>query len=76
VGSVYVFELLVIVVAQKRGGGPLLAVALGFWLGLVVSFVLQKLVTFSDKRLHRRVLLPQILAFSALVLFNFASRYW
>ena len=70
-GSVYVFELLVIIIAQKLKAGPLLAVALSFWLGLIVSFVLQKLVAFGDKRLHHTVLLPQILAFSALVLFNF-----
>ena len=37
----------------------------------MVSFVLQKLVTFSDRRMHRQVLLPQMIAFSALVLFNF-----
>jgi putative flippase GtrA len=70
-GSVYLFELLVIVVAQKLGANSIWAVALSFWLGLIISFILQKLFTFGDKRLHRRVLLPQILAFSGLVLFNF-----
>ena len=70
--SVYIFELLVIVVAQRLGAGPVLAVGLSFWFGLVVSFGLQKAVTFSDRRVHHRVLLPQIAAFSALVLFNFS----
>lgn len=70
-GSVYILELITIVVAQSLGASSLFAVGLSFWLGLVVSFVLQKLVTFSDKRVHHKVLIPQITAFSLLVLFNF-----
>ena len=70
--SVYLFELLVIVVAQSLGASPTVAVGLSFWLGLMVSFGLQKLVTFGDKRMGHKVLVPQVLAFSALVLFNFS----
>ncbi len=70
-GSVYLFELLVIVLAEKGGASAIMAVALSFWLGLIVSFVLQKLVTFRDKRVQHKVLLPQILAVTALVIFNF-----
>jgi putative flippase GtrA len=69
--SVYLFELLVIIVAEQLGANSVLAVGLSFWLGLIVSFILQKVVTFKDKRTHHRVLLPQIIAFSLLVLFNF-----
>lgn len=70
-GSVYVFELIVIVIALKFGASSIVAVGQSFWLGLIVSFVLTKFVTFGDKRTHRRVLLPQIVAVSLLVLFNF-----
>ena len=70
-GSVYLLELVVIVVAQGLGTSAVVAVGLSFWTGLVVSFGLQKIVTFGDKRLHHRVLLPQIIAYSLLVLFNF-----
>ena len=70
-GSVYVFELAVIALVQWRGGSSVLAVGLSFWLGLFLSFGLQKTVTFGDKRLQRKVLLAQALAFLALVLFNF-----
>ena len=70
-GSVYIFELIVIVLAQKLGANSVVAVAIGFWFGLLVSFALQKIVTFGDKRVHHKVLLPQALAFSALVIFNF-----
>ena len=69
--SVYLFELLVIYVAQQLGATALLAVGLSFWLGLAASFVLQKFFTFGDKRVHHTVLLPQIIAMTALVLFNF-----
>jgi len=69
--SVYLLELLVIILAQWWGAGPLLAVGLSFWVGLLISFGLQKFVTFGDKRTERRVTSLQFLAFSALVLFNF-----
>ncbi len=69
--SVYIFELLVIIVAQLLGASGLLAVSLSFWLGLLLSFGLQKLVTFGDKRLHHRILLTQVTAFALLVAFNF-----
>lgn len=70
-GSVYLIELAVIVVAQKLGASPTLAVGISFWIGLIISFTLTKLVTFGDKRIHHRILVPQIIAFSLLVLFNF-----
>ncbi len=70
-GSVYVFELVVIAVAQYLGSSSVLAVAMSFWLGLFVSFGLQKLVTFGDNRLRHRVVFRQVAAFSLLVLFNF-----
>ncbi len=69
--SVYAFELMVIIIAQKLGASTVLAVGLSFWLGLLVSFGLQKLVTFDNKRMHHRVLVPQLVAYSCLVLFNF-----
>jgi putative flippase GtrA len=71
-GSVYVLELGVILLAQQAGASSVVAVGIAFWTGLIVSFVLQKFVTFSDKRTHTRVLAKQFLAVSALVLWNFA----
>lgn len=70
-GSVYVFELVVIVVALSMGASSVIAVGVSFWLGLIVSFILTKFVTFGDRRTHHRVLLPQIIAVSCLVAFNF-----
>jgi putative flippase GtrA len=70
-GSVYLLEILVIIIAQQMGANAVVAVGLSFWIGLIVSFGLQKLVTFGDKRTHHKVLIPQIMAFSLLVVFNF-----
>jgi putative flippase GtrA len=69
--SVYVFELLIIVIAQQAGASAIVAVGLSFWLGLSVSFLFQKFLTFGDKRVHHKILIPQIAAYSLLVFFNF-----
>jgi putative flippase GtrA len=68
---VYVFELIVIVIAVAAHMTSLVAVGLSFWLGLIVSFILQKFITFRDKRTNKKVLIPQLLAVSCLVIFNF-----
>jgi putative flippase GtrA len=70
-GSVYAFELTAIFAAQRAGMGPVTAVAVSYWLGLLLSFTFQKVFTFRDTRTHHRVVLPQLAAFSALVVFNF-----
>lgn len=70
-GSVYVFEIAVILVAQALGISSLIAVGLSFWLGFLLSFTLQKFIAFGDKRTHHKIVIPQFLATAALVLFNF-----
>lgn len=70
-GTVYIFELAVILIAQGLGAGPVLAVAISFILGTLVSFLLQKFVTFGDKRTHHRIVISQLIAVSLLVVFNF-----
>lgn len=69
-GGVYVFELAVIVDAQSLGASAPWAVAISFCLGTAISFFLQKLVTFRDKRMHRKVLLPQMFATALLIVWN------
>ena len=70
-GTVYLLELIVIVVASRAGASSVIAVALSFWIGLLVSFVLQKVFTFGDRRTHHKILIPQIVAVTLLVLWNF-----
>lgn len=69
--SIYILELVIIVIAQSLGTSGVVAVGISYWVGLVVAFILQKIIGFRDKRMHHTVLIPQILAFSLLVLFNF-----
>ncbi|HUB93189.1 MAG TPA: GtrA family protein [Verrucomicrobiae bacterium] len=71
-GTVYLFELAVIVLAQQAyHTSALWAVAIAYCLGTTVSFFLQKLVTFGDTRFHHRILIPQMIATALLVLWNF-----
>jgi len=69
--SVYIIELLVIFILQNLKYSSLVAVGSSFWVGLLFSFILQKFITFKDRRLKHRILIPQVIAFSILVLFNF-----
>jgi putative flippase GtrA len=71
-GSVYLFELIVIVIAQALGSSSVKAVAISFILGTLVSFLLQKFVTFGDKRTHHKIILPQLIAVCLLVGWNFS----
>jgi putative flippase GtrA len=71
-GSVYAFELAVIIIAQLLGASAVVAVAISFCLGTLTSFILQKLITFRDKRMHHKVVLPQLAATCLLVVFNFS----
>lgn len=70
-GTVYILELLVIVAAQAMGASAVVAVAFSFTLGLIVSFFLQKLFSFSDHRMHHKIVVPQAIAVGLLVIWNF-----
>lgn len=69
--TVYLLELIIILVAQHLGASDIVAVGLSFWIGLVISFILQKFFTFNDNRTHFKLVLSQVAAVAALVLFNF-----
>ena len=71
-GSVYLLEVSIILLAQWLGAGPVLAVAISYIVGTFVSFGLQKLVTFGDKRMHHKIVIPQLIATILLVTFNFS----
>lgn len=70
-GSVYALELIIIVIAQAAGATAVQAVAWSYVIGTAVSFLLQKLVTFGDKRMHHKIVGLQLLATVGLVIFNF-----
>jgi len=70
-GTVYILELIIIIVAQRLGAAPTLAVDISFIIGLIISFFLQKLFSFRDKRMHHKILIPQAVAVGLLVIWNF-----
>src|SRR5438105_15530666 len=50
---------------------PVVAVAISFWVGFVVAFVLQKLVTFKNHEKTPHILGGQLLRYSLLTLWNY-----
>lgn len=48
-----------------------LSVAIAFWIGLLASFSLQKLLAFQDHRKSAKVVTRQVILYAALVLFNY-----
>lgn len=50
---------------------PLLAVAISFWIGLVVSFILQKVITFQNKEKEPKKLVWQMIAYGILIVVNY-----
>jgi putative flippase GtrA len=71
-GTAYLIEMATLLVLKDGFKySSIKSVAISFWVGLVIAFLLQKLVTFKnhDKRLH--VLAKQIITYACLVLFNY-----
>lgn len=67
---VYLIEIIVIIIAQKLGASSVWSVVWSFGIGLVFSFLLQKLFTFGDRRMQRTIVVPQVIAVVLLVCFN------
>lgn len=70
--SAYVIEMSCLLVLRHfLGLSPVSAVAISFWIGLIVAFVFQKLITFKnyDKRTH--IVFGQMLAYGLLVVWNY-----
>ena len=70
-GLSYAVELLSIYVLTAVTRSSLIAVAIAFWIGLFVSFVLQKTVAFRNKLSSRKELTKQTAYYIALVLANY-----
>ena len=71
-GGAFLVELVVLFSAQAAGAPGTLAVAISFIIGTAVSFLLQKVIAFKDKRFHKKIVLSQVFLYAALVAFNFA----
>lgn len=71
-GTSFVIEIGVIfVLAKTLGLNSILSVSIAFWFGFVVSFLLQKLVTFKDGSRSVKKVLKQTIMYGSLVLLNY-----
>lgn len=53
------------------GLSPLRAVAISFWVGLIVAFFLQKFVTFKNYDKSKRAIATQLIGYAILVGWNY-----
>jgi putative flippase GtrA len=71
-GTAYLIEMATLL-GLKDGAkfSSIKSVAISYWVGLVVAFLLQKIVTFKnhDRRVH--ILAKQIVIYALLVVFNY-----
>lgn len=51
---------------------PTVSVAISFWVGFIIAYTLQKLVTFQNKEKSRGALTKQLVGYSLLVAWNYA----
>ena len=71
-GFGFLVEIVVIASAVRLfGTSPVVAVAISFWIGIVASFMMQKLFTFRNRQASRRALTWQSVTYAALVGFNY-----
>ena len=71
-GTSYAIELSVLLLLVRVFHfNTTLAVSIGFWLGLVISFLLQKFLAFKNTDTHARRLTIQTVYYALLVLFNY-----
>lgn len=70
-GTSYVFELSSLLLLMHAADfSAQAATASAYWLGLVIAFVLQKVVAFKDYRRELKILTKQGLLFAALTIWN------
>lgn len=70
-GSSYLFELAVLYSLIFLGVHKVLAVGIAFWFGLLLSFILQKLVAFNNKERTYKKILWQSVSYGILVIINY-----
>lgn len=71
-GLAYVVEVSALFfLASTLSLGSTIGVAISFWIGLVVSFTLQKIFSFKNKATTKKHLTQQMIAYGGLVAFNY-----
>lgn len=70
-GGSYAIELAVLYTLVSGGTDKVVAVAISFWFGLLISFLLQKFFAFSNTQRTYKKILWQTASYTALVLVNY-----
>lgn len=71
-GTAYLVELAAIWwLVNGLNASPAMSVSISFWIGLVLSFVLQKFFAFGNVTMRPKVITKQVVGFGLLVLFNY-----
>lgn len=70
-GVSYIIELAFMYAIFSLSSSYLLAVGISFWVGLIVSFLLQKIIAFRNKNKSAKKLALQAVFYGALVLVNY-----
>lgn len=71
-GGSYVIEMgLILFLTYLVHVNPVLSVGIAFWFGLVISFVLQKIVAFGDTSKSKKQLTTQTIQYAVLVGVNY-----
>lgn len=68
----YAVEFCILIALIKSGLSATASTAISFWVGLVVAFILQKFVAFSNRTVKARELSKQSTIYLLLVVFNYA----
>ncbi len=63
-GSLYLFNVVF-------GLPGVVAVSISFWIGFIVAFVLQKLITFKNHEKAKHIVAKQLIAYSILAAWNY-----
>ena len=72
-GVLYIVDISTLLLLSRIFSfSPVLAVACSFWVAFIVSFVLQKYITFGNKTKDKKELGKQTFLYALLVLFNYA----
>ncbi len=70
--TAYIIEMLSLYIFNSVAGlGSVYSVALSFWVGFFVAFVMQKIITFGNYEKDIKKIGKQLFGYSILVLFNY-----
>ena len=71
-GSAYIVEAAsLLLLLNVLSLGAVTSVAISFWIGFIMAFLLQKYITFANKQKSKKAMLNQLVLYGLLVLLNY-----